>query len=234
MSGGAVVGWRRGCRGAVGGVLAEAALCAAVSVLLAACRPSGPEVVRIETPYGDIRVALSDSTPLHRDNFLRLAREGAYDGLLIHRVVPGYLIQGGDPDSRAAAPGDYLGDGSPGYTIPAEIGLPHFRGALAAARLGDPVNPERASNGSQFYIVVGRAYTGEMLDRISERTEATFDEGQRARYRREGGAPQLDGRYTVFGHVVSGMATVDGIAGVPRRGGDDRPRADIPIRMVVE
>ena len=215
-------------------VLATAALGILYACVVGGCGPRGPEVVRIETPYGDIRVELSDSTPLHRDNFLRLAREGYYDSLLIHRVVPGFIIQGGDPDSRTADAEAYLGDGSPGFTVPAEIGLPHYRGALAAARLGDPVNPERASNGSQFYIVVGKAYTGEMLDRISEQSPATFDEAQRAVYRREGGAPQLDSQYTVFGHVISGMRIVDGIAGVPRRRSDDRPRADIPMRVVVE
>ena len=219
----------------VGRSRASALTWAALCVLLAVgCDRGGPAVVRIETPYGDIRVALSDSTPLHRDNFLELARAGFYDSLLIHRVVPGYIIQGGDPTSRGATAEAYLGDGSPGHTVPAEIGLPHYRGALAAARLGDPVNPTRASNGSQFYIVVGQAYTGELLDRITERTPATFDEEQRAIYRREGGAPQLDSQYTVFGHVISGMRVVDGIAGVPRRRGDDRPRADIPMRVVVE
>ena len=219
------------------GVLAKAALCCLLAtgcVLAIGCGADEPETVRIETPYGNIYVELSDSTPLHRDNFLKLAREGFYDSLLFHRVVPGFIIQAGDPDSRNAAPEQYLGDGSPGYTVPAEIGLPHFRGALAAARLGDGVNPERASNGSQFYIVVGQAYTGELLDRITEQTQATFNEEERAVYRREGGAPQLDSAYTVFGKVTAGMAVADGIAGVPRRRSDDRPKADIPIRVVVQ
>ena len=214
-------------------VLAEA-LTVLLCVAATACGGDEPARARIVTPYGDIVVELSDSTPLHRDNFLKLAREGFYDSLLIHRVVPGYIIQGGDPESRHAAPTDYLGDGGPDYTVPAEIGLPHYRGALAAARLGDGVNPERASNGSQFYIVVGQAYTGELLDRITERTQATFNEEERAVYRREGGAPQLDSAYTVFGHVTYGMAVVDGIAGVPRRRSDGRPKADIPIRVIVE
>ena len=218
---------------ALGRVLAKAAL-ALLCAGIWSCDDDAPARARIVTPYGDIVVELSDSTPLHRDNFLRLAREGFYDSLLIHRVVPGYIIQGGDPDSRGAEPTDYLGDGGPDYTVPAEIGLPHYRGALAAARLGDGVNPERASNGSQFYIVVGQAYTGELLDRITEQTRATFNEEERAVYRREGGAPQLDSAYTVFGKVLSGMAVVDGIAGVPRRRSDDRPRADIPIRVIVE
>lgn len=213
-------------------VLAQAALLCVVG--LVACGEEGPATARIETPYGNIYLKLSDSTPLHRDNFLRLAREGFYDSLLIHRVVPGYVIQGGDPESRDADPADFLGDGSPGHTVPTEIGAPHYRGALAAARLGDGVNPARASNGSQFYIVAGQTYTPELLDRIAERTEASFSDEERAVYRREGGAPQLDSAYTVFGHVTAGMAVVDGIAGVPRRRSDDRPRADIPIRVVVD
>lgn len=214
-------------------VLAQAALALWLASTYA-CAEEGPAAARIETPYGNIYVELSDSTPLHRDNFLQLAREGFYDSLLLHRVVPGYIIQGGDPDSRHAAPSDFLGDGSPGHTVPAEIGLPHYRGALAAARLGDGVNPTRESNGSQFYIVVGQTYTPELLDRIAEQTPATFSDEQRAVYRREGGAPQLDSAYTVFGHVTAGMAVVDGIAGVPRRRSDGRPRADIPMRVVVD
>ncbi|MCF0199431.1 MAG: peptidylprolyl isomerase [Bacteroidaceae bacterium] len=116
--------------------------------------------VKISTSLGDIVVRLYDETPLHRDNFLKLAREGYFDGTLFHRVIRDFMVQGGDPDSRGAAPGKQLGVGGPGYTIPAEI-LPqciHKRGALAAARQGDEVNPERRSSGSQFYIVWGQKY----------------------------------------------------------------------------
>ena len=116
-------------------------------------------VVRIETSVGNIRVALSDDTPLHTKNFLKLARKGYYDGTLFHRCIKDFMIQGGDPDSRGAAPGQLLGEGGPGYTIPAEFCLPylyHWRGALAAAREPDDVNPEMESSGSQFYIVYGK------------------------------------------------------------------------------
>jgi len=116
-------------------------------------------VVRIETNMGKIRVALSDDTPLHSKNFLKLARQGFYDGTLFHRCIKDFMIQGGDPDSRGAEPGKLLGEGDIGYTIPAEICLPywyHWRGALAAAREPDDVNPEMRSSGCQFYIVYGK------------------------------------------------------------------------------
>ena len=122
---------------------------------IAAKRPR----VCLETSLGKIVIELFNETPRHRDNFLRLVREGYYDGLLFHRVIENFMIQTGDPNSRYAAPTDTLGDGGPGYTIPAEICLPalfHKRGAVAAAREPDEVNPERASSGSQFYIVWGR------------------------------------------------------------------------------
>ena len=131
--------------------------------------------VRLTTSYGDIVIALSDSTPQHRDNFLRLVREHYYDSLLFHRVIPDFMIQTGDPDSRHAAPTDTLGDGGPGYTIPAEICLPalfHKRGAVAAARESDEVNPERASSGSQFYIVWGRMLSQGVINKYRKRLEA--------------------------------------------------------------
>lgn len=117
--------------------------------------------VKIKTPEGDIVVRLYDETPRHRDNFIKLAKEGYYDGTLFHRVIRDFMIQGGDPDSRNAPAGKMLGAGGPGYTLPAEIACPqlfHKRGALSAARLGDEVNPERESSGSQFYIVWGKTY----------------------------------------------------------------------------
>lgn len=124
----------------------------------------------IHTSMGDILVSLYDETPLHRDNFLKLAREGFYNGTLFHRVIQDFMIQGGDPDSVGAAPGSRLGTGGPGYTIDAEIkpGLFHKRGALAAARLGDEANPERRSSGSQFYIVWGQTYKEGQLAQLSK------------------------------------------------------------------
>lgn len=127
-----------------------------------------PTLVKIKTTEGDITVSLYDETPLHRDNFLKLAREGFYDGTLFHRVIKDFMVQGGDPDSKGAPAGKQLGTGGPGYTIPAEFcpQLFHKRGALSAARLGDEVNPERESSGSQFYIVWGKSYKEQELKQM--------------------------------------------------------------------
>lgn len=129
--------------------------------------------VRIQTTLGDITVRLYDETPLHRDNFVKLAKEGYYDGTLFHRVIKDFMIQGGDPDSKGAPAGKMLGVGGPDYTIEAEIksGLYHKRGALAAARQGDEVNPERRSSGSQFYIVWGQVYNEGQLRQFSKQME---------------------------------------------------------------
>ncbi|WP_016778968.1 peptidylprolyl isomerase [Anaerophaga thermohalophila] len=127
--------------------------------------------VLIKTPYGDMKVRLYQDTPEHRANFLKLVEEGFYDQLLFHRVIEGFMIQGGDPESKEASEGTRLGGGSPGYTLPAEINYPkhfHKKGALAAARQSDQVNPERESSGSQFYIVQGKTYSSEELDNIEE------------------------------------------------------------------
>ena len=125
----------------------------------------------IKTGYGDIAIKLYDDTPLHRDNFIKLAREGFYDGLIFHRVIKDFMIQGGDPESKDAAPEKMLGQGGPGYQIDAEIMYPKFfhkKGALAAARTGDQINPERKSSGSQFYIVQGKVYTDAELDMLEQ------------------------------------------------------------------
>ena len=193
-----------------------------------------PEVI-IHTDLGDIVVRLYNETPTHRDNFLKLAREGFYDSLLFHRVIPGFMIQGGDPNSRNARPGQMLGNGGPGYTLPAEIkpNLFHKRGALAAARMGDNVNPQRRSSGSQFYIVTGRRFTSEELDRIEQRMGTKIPPTHRKVYETEGGAPFLDGAYTVFGEVVKGMDVAEQIAAQPRDR-FDRPRKDIHMWMEVK
>ena len=200
-------------------------------------------VVRIETSAGDIRIALSDDTPFHRDNFLLLTEKGFFDGTLFHRVVKDFMIQGGDPDSRNAPQGKALGDGGPGYRLAPEFCLPylyHRRGAVAMAREGDEVNPERASNGSQFYIVWGRTFKDKELQKIirsvKENTdgEAVFTVEMEHDYRTVGGAPHLDGQYTVFGEVLEGLEVVDSIQ---RTATDplDRPLADITIlRAVIE
>ena len=126
--------------------------------------------VKIETTLGDIIVRLYDETPIHRDNFVKLVKEGYYDGTLFHRVIRDFMIQGGDPDSKGAPAGKMLGVGGPDYTLEAEIkdNLYHKRGALAAARQGDEVNPERRSSGSQFYIVWGQVYKENQLNQLGK------------------------------------------------------------------
>lgn len=182
---------------------------AAALLILTGCSEKENPMVEIETRLGTMRVMLYNSTPKHRDNFLKLAEEGFYDSTLFHRVIPGFMIQGGDPDSREAAPGQRLGIGGPGYQIDAEIGAPHIRGVLAAARNN---NPEKRSSGSQFYIVTGSPVTAEQLDQIEQNKGITYNEAQRQLYLEQGGAPMLDQEYTVFGEVVSGLEVADAIA----------------------
>lgn len=237
--------------------------------------------VLISTTLGEIEIALYNQTPKHRDNFVKLVGEGFYDGVLFHRVIKDFMIQTGDPKSRNAAPGEMLGAGDPGYTIEAEIVYPecfHKRGALAAARTGDNVNPERRSSGSQFYIVTGRKFAPEMMEQMEQRmndqrrqqvfeslvaprrkevmkmrmagdtaglnklqaelielTEqevaknpVKFTEAQMEAYTTVGGAPHLDGQYTVFGEVTKGMDVVDKIECV-ETGRADRPTTDVKI-----
>lgn len=144
-----------------------------LSILLSGCgslSSDKEQLVLIKTDYGDIKIRLYEETPLHRENFIKLANEGFYDGLLMHRVIENFMIQGGDPNSRNATTGAALGDGTPGYTIPSEIVFPkyyHKRGVIAAARLGDRFNPERASSGSQFYIVQGTVLDSSRLQSIA-------------------------------------------------------------------
>jgi len=139
-------------------------------------------IVQIATEYGDVKIRLYDETPGHRDNFIKLAHDGFFDGTLFHRVIDGFMIQGGDPDSKAAKPGVMLGEGGPGYDIPAEFhaNLFHKKGILAAAREGDQVNPKKESSGSQFYIAQGKVYEPEELDELvisinRKRTNAIFE-----------------------------------------------------------
>lgn len=190
-------------------------------------------VVLISTDMGDITVMLYNETPQHRDNFLRLAEEGFYDGLLFHRVINGFMIQAGDPHSRDAAPGERLGSGGPGYTIPAEIqaGLFHQKGALAAARQGDQVNPERRSSGSQFYIAQGRKYSEEELNMMVRQRGIPFSDKQVEKYTTVGGTPHLDDAYTVFGQVIDGIDVIDRIAAV-QTGPGDRPVNDVSIKSI--
>lgn len=250
--------------------------------------------VLIHTDLGDIKIVLFDETPKHRDNFLKLVQNGTLDSTLFHRVISQFMIQGGDVDSKRAKPGVMLGNGELGYTIPAEFNpsLYHKRGALAAARQGDEVNPNKESSSCQFYIVQGKTYTDSMLNNvqagmdqqlkqkifskiigdpanvvlresfiraqvryqtmgqpdslnywsafINPQIDAEFaktphrviTEEQRKAYRTIGGTPFLDGGYTVFGEVVSGMETVDKIAAqqVDR---NSRPLVDIRMTMKI-
>jgi cyclophilin family peptidyl-prolyl cis-trans isomerase len=247
------------------------------------------ETIVISTSKGDIHLKLYKDTPLHGNNFVKLAKEGFFDSILFHRVIEGFMIQGGDPDSKGAKPGVQLGEGGPGYDIPAEI-FPnhmHVRGVLAAAREGDDVNPDRLSSGSQFYIVQGKKFSdtdldnaekkqnsrikqtifGKILDNPSNRVlrdrfysnelkkdttayQALVDSinsmvekefatrkpfiiptDKREIYKTVGGAPHLDGSYTIFGEVISGIEVVDKIAAA-KRDEHDRPLED--IMMVVK
>jgi cyclophilin family peptidyl-prolyl cis-trans isomerase len=191
--------------------------------------------VLLQTSRGDITIRLSDSTPLHRDNFLKLVKKKYYDSVLFHRVIKDFMIQSGDPKSKSAKPGQPLGSGSPGYTIPAEIrtSLFHKKGALAAARMGDESNPLKASSGSQFYIVQGKPFTDAGLDstekfRLKGRK---IPADQRAVYKTIGGTPHLDQGYTVFGEVVMGLEIVDKIAAVQTSKAQDRNRPLEDVRI---
>lgn len=193
--------------------------------------------VLFETTAGNFRVALYNETPLHRDNFVKMVREGYYDSLLVHRAIFGFMIQMGDPDSRHAAPGEALGAGKTDHTVPAEIRFPdlfHRRGALSMAREPDEVNPERASSGGQFFIVTGRPYMPQELKPIEAKVQAATDGKAiytthvRKVYEDYGGAPHLDGQYTVFGRIVEGMRTVTDIQMMPTDV-NDRPVDDVRI-----
>lgn len=193
--------------------------------------------VKLTTTMGDITVELYNTTPQHRDNFVKLVKDGYYDGLLFHRVIRDFMIQGGDPDSRNAQPKKLLGEGGPGYTIPAEIDFPrhyHKRGALAAAREADDVNPEFRSGGSQFYIVWGKVQTPQDIERqnevLREATDGEFEmpESMAETYETLGGTPHLDGSYTVFGEVTAGLDVVKKIQGVTTDR-HDRPKKDVKI-----
>ena len=238
-------------------------------------------LVRLETTEGNITVKLYDETPKHRDNFIKLAKEGDYDSTLFHRVIKNFMIQAGDPQSKTASDTATLGSGDVGYTLPAEINPKFFhkRGVLAAARLGDEVNPNRESSGCQFYIVTGRKFSeAQMINMENQMNEARLDnifnelarkhmkeiykmrkandtegllelqdslEAQaRAQVAKEpalkyskeqiqayttiGGAPHLDGSYTIFGEVIEGMEIVDKIEKV-KTNRADRPEKDIRI-----
>ena len=187
--------------------------------------------VQIETDYGNMLVKLYNETPLHRDNFLKLVGKGVYDGLLFHRVINHFMIQGGDPDSKTAKPGQFLGEGTLDYRIPAEFvpGLFHKKGVLAAAR---DDNPEKASSACQFYLVQGQVWDDENLKKLTERFNLTLTPEQIEVYKTLGGSPHLDGSYTVFGEVVEGVDVLDKIAAVPTDR-SARPKEDVRMKMSI-
>ena len=187
-------------------------------------------LVLISTSLGDMKVKLYDATPKHRDNFLKLAQENFYDSLLFHRVIKSFMIQGGDPLSKNAAPGVMLGSGDNGYTIPAEFvdTIFHKKGAICAARTD---NPEKASSGCQFYIVQGQVMTNEQITMMEQQRGLKLSETQKKIYTTLGGSPWLDGGYTVFGEVVEGLDVIDKISEVKTAPGD-RPVADVFIIKV--
>ncbi|MFN5169015.1 MAG: peptidylprolyl isomerase [Cyclobacteriaceae bacterium] len=258
--------------------------------VMTSCAQKNDYVVTIKTPYGDMTAILYDETPKHKENFIKLAKDHYFDSLLFHRVMQGFMIQGGDPESRNAQPGQQLGSGGPGYTVEAEFNskLYHERGALSAARLPDEMNPKKASSGSQFYIVQGRVFTSEDIDALKidqakfgqafqqwmmnaankpmiDTLNAIYMKGDMAGYQRAlfalapeiekqtginvtkplspemekayttvGGAPHLDGGYTVFGRVIKGLDVIDKVASQPVFGQGHRPVKDIRMAVTVE
>ncbi|MEZ4896263.1 MAG: peptidylprolyl isomerase [Saprospiraceae bacterium] len=204
---------------------------ALVMLALSQCQSGAKDVkFEIETPYGTMQGILYKETPLHQANFIKLAKAGYYDGLLFHRVMPGFMIQGGDPESRTAQPGQPLGMGGPDYKIDAEIGKFHYKGALAAARQADQVNPAKQSSGSQFYIVEGQKFEEPFLDQMEQQKGIKYDQEARQKYMELGGYPPLDNDYTVFGLVTEGLNVIDSIANVPRDQAD-RPLQNVPMKV---
>lgn len=204
-------------------------------LMFSACTSDkGPKQFVVETDLGNMTFELFDETPGHRDNFIKLAEAGFYDGTLFHRVMSNFMIQGGDPDSKGAAPSMRLGMGGPGYTIPAEI-LPQFihtKGMLAAARRPDAVNPEKQSSGSQFYIVHGAPVNPQMLEMFNNQRAGkfTYTAEQMAEYAATQGTPNLDGDYTIFGRMIDGFEVLDAIAAmqVDRA---NRPLQDVAMKV---
>ncbi|MDJ1471266.1 peptidylprolyl isomerase [Xanthocytophaga flava] len=189
-------------------------------------------LITISTEFGTMYAILYDQTPKHKANFIALADTGFYNGTLFHRIIENFMIQGGDPTSKKAKPGDMLGGGDVGYKVPAEFNatLFHKKGALAAARDN---NPEKASSGCQFYIVQGKKFTDQELATQERRAGRTLTDSQKQVYKTLGGTPHLDGNYTVFGEVIQGLDVLDTIAKQPRND-KDRPQKDIAMQIKVE
>lgn len=181
--------------------------------------------ILIETEFGNMTAVLYNETPQHRDNFLKLVKQGWYNGSIFHRVIKNFMIQGGGQENKM---------NDPGYKVPAEI-LPkyfHKKGALAAARQGDQVNPQKASSGSQFYIVQGQVLNDQQIEMFEKQTNKKIAPERRAAYKSTGGTPHLDDQYTVFGEVVSGLEVIDKIAAVQTAAGD-KPVKDVKMKITV-
>lgn len=197
-------------------------------------QPPDECLVYIKTSEGDMIARLFDETPKHRDNFIKLANEGYYDDLLFHRVIDGFMVQGGDPRSKAAEKGASYGNGGPGYTVEAEISesFAHVKGALAAARLPDSTNPEKESSGSQYYIVHGKEVTEADIKKYESRLGITYPPDVKKQYLEVGGTPFLDQNYTVFGVVIEGLDVIDKIA-IREVNKSNRPVEDIKMEVRV-
>lgn len=215
-------------------IVCLALFCTMLSLCFSSFAQEKETMVLIDTDKGKIKVKLYNDTPLHRDNFIKLVNAGQYEGLLFHRIIKQFMIQGGDITSKDAPLDKKLGDGDLGYTIPAEIVYPkyfHKRGQLCAARTGDELNPEKASSASQFYIVTGKHYTERELDKMEQEKNIKLTPEQRDAYLVQGGTPHLDNAYTVFGEVVKGMKVVDKIQFV-ETDQNDRPTKNIKIKSM--
>lgn len=184
--------------------------------------------VMIETPMGNMVAELFNTTPVHRENFLKLVSSGFYDGLLFHRIMDNFMVQGGDPDSRDATPGQPLGLGDPGYTLQPEIRELHYKGALAAAR--KPTQME--SSGSQFYIVEGKPYSSIELANVGSQYGITYNEAHKKKYADVGGTPFLDNQYTVFGQIIKGIEVLDDLS-IVSVDGANRPLEDLRMKITV-
>ncbi len=195
-------------------------------------KPKRDYLVTVATRFGDLKLVLFDQTPKHKENFLNLTKKKFYNDLLFHRVIEGFMVQGGDPNSKGAAETARLGDGDVGYRLPAEIRpeLFHRKGALAAAR---DSNPAKESSGCQFYLVQGKLWNEADLERQMARSGRPFTDEQKQTYKTTGGSPHLDGNYTVFGQAIAGLAVIDSIAKQPKNS-YDRPRLDVPMRVSAE
>lgn len=196
--------------------------------------PQKEYIATVVTDYGNISFVLLNETPAHRDNFIKLAKKGYYNNMDFHRVVRDFVIQAGDPNARGKYDHDDIGEGDVGYTIEPEIvpGVYHYVGAVGMAREDDSENPERLSSGSHFYIVQGKkVITDEYLDEIEKKENKSIPAKVRNRYKKIGGSPHLDGKYTVFGYVIEGITVLDSIAGC-KVNEYDVPETPVTIKQV--